>query len=63
MGFLASRQDYALTGLRQAAVVGSVLASFCVEDFGTERVQEVTLDELWSRYEAIREMVTFGAAG
>jgi hypothetical protein len=63
MGWLARSEDYGLESLREAAVIGSVLASFCVEDFGPRRLEDVTLDDVWVRYEAIREMVRFDPPG
>ena len=40
--------------LRRAMTYGSVLASFNVEEFGTERVQKLTRDEIEARYEEFR---------
>jgi hypothetical protein len=37
---------------------GSVLASFNVEEFGTERVQRLTREEVEERYEQFRRMTT-----
>ena len=42
--------------LRRAMTYGSVLASFNVEEFGTERVQRLTTDEIHRRFEDFREM-------
>jgi sugar/nucleoside kinase (ribokinase family) len=42
--------------LRRAMTYGSVLASFNVEEFGTERVQRLTADEINRRFEDFREM-------
>jgi len=47
--------------LRCAAVYGSVLASFTVEDFGTERLQRLTDEEIAERFEEFREMTVFEA--
>jgi cytidine kinase len=47
--------------LRCAAVYGSVLASFTVEDFGTERLQRLTDREIADRFEEFREMTVFEA--
>jgi sugar/nucleoside kinase (ribokinase family) len=47
--------------LRCAAVYGSVLASFTVEDFGTERLQELTEREIAERFEEFRQMTVFEA--
>lgn len=52
-GYLDSHADGDLTDdecLRRAAVYGSVLASFNIEDFGSERVQRLTHEEVESRF-------------
>ena len=46
--------------LRRAMGFGTVLASFNVEEFGTERVARLTRDEVDSRMEALRSMTDFG---
>jgi hypothetical protein len=38
---------------------GTVLSSFNVEDFGTERVAKLTREEIDERLEALREMTHF----
>jgi len=64
LGYLDSRRaagdsvlDHAV--LRQAMVYGSVLASFNVEDFGTERVQALTRDEIEERLRDFRQITHF----
>ena len=47
--------------LRRAMTYGSVLASFNVEEFGTERVQRLTRDEIDARFEEFREMTALEA--
>ena len=47
--------------LRRAMGYGTVLASFNVEEFGTERVVRLGRDEIDSRYEALRTMTQFEA--
>ncbi len=52
-GYLDNHADGELTDdecLRRAAVYGSVLASFNIEDFGSERVQRLTHEEIESRF-------------
>jgi sugar/nucleoside kinase (ribokinase family) len=44
--------------LRRAMVYGATLASFNVEEFGTERVQRLTRDEIDERFEEFRQMTT-----
>jgi sugar/nucleoside kinase (ribokinase family) len=64
LGYLDSRRaagDSVLDGavLRQAMAYGSVLASFNVEDFGTERVQSLTRDEIDERLREFRRSTMF----
>jgi len=47
--------------LRRAMGYGTVLASFNVEEFGTERVRRLSREEIDSRFEALRSMTQFGA--
>ena len=44
--------------LRRAMVYGATLASFNVEEFGTERVRRLTRDEIDERFEEFRSMTT-----
>jgi sugar/nucleoside kinase (ribokinase family) len=48
--------------LRRAMVYGATLASFNVEEFGTERVRRLTRDEVDERFEEFRQMTTLEAA-
>jgi sugar/nucleoside kinase (ribokinase family) len=45
--------------LRRAMAYGSVLASFNVEDFGTERVQRLTREEIEERLRAFKRLTHF----
>lgn len=59
LGYLARRGDISEAGLRKAIVHGSVLASFCVEGFGLDRLKEVTLKEVEERYLEFRKIMKF----
>ena len=50
MGFLARTGEITPSTLRQAMVVGSIMASFCVAGFGLERLAQVTLEDVKTRY-------------
>ncbi len=59
LGYLASRGPESLQDqaeLRRAMTYGSVLASFNVEDFGTERIARLTREEIDTRYSELRRM-------
>jgi sugar/nucleoside kinase (ribokinase family) len=59
LGYLASQEgDPDEPGLRRAMTYGSVLASFNVEEFGTERVRRLTRDEIDERFEQFRRMTS-----
>jgi cytidine kinase len=60
-GFLDSltEREFPENALRCAAVCGSVMASFCVEDFGGERLQRLTRPEIAERFEEFEQMTTF----
>ncbi len=62
-GFLDSLPDSDFTEdeLRCAAVYGSVMASFVVEDFGCERLQRLTHREIAKRFKEFKQMTVFEA--
>ena len=45
--------------MKSAIIVGSALASFTVEKFGTDRLQEVSKQELNQRIKTFHELTTF----
>ena len=45
--------------LRRAVIFGSVMGSFCVEDFGTRRIERLTFDEILNRYRQIKALTEF----
>jgi sugar/nucleoside kinase (ribokinase family) len=49
--------------LRRAMGYGTVLASFNVEEFGTERVSRLTREEIDSRFDQLRAMTSFETVG
>ena len=61
VGFIARHIDRPLTDpvLRQAMAYGTALASFSVEEFGTERVERLTAAEVDARVEELRRITQF----
>ena len=59
MGYLASQETLDDAAMRRAMIFGSVMASFNVEEFGTERVQRLTHDEINERFRAFKQMTHF----
>jgi sugar/nucleoside kinase (ribokinase family) len=62
MGHLAKTRDISFDNLKTAIIVGSALASFCVEKFGTERLREITRSEIDTRIREFVQLVNFDIA-
>ncbi len=59
MGYIAAQKDINDDTLRRACVYGSVMASFNVEKFGTERVDELDYPEINQRFKDFKRMTHF----
>jgi sugar/nucleoside kinase (ribokinase family) len=62
LGYLSSQRDGAAEDqgeLRRAMTYGSVLGSYCVEEFGTERIQRLTREEIDERFTDFKRMTAF----
>jgi sugar/nucleoside kinase (ribokinase family) len=55
----AGRSPLDPEGLRQAMAYGSVLASFSVEDFGTERISQLTMGDIVQRLHDLKQITHF----
>ena len=58
-GFLAQTENITFENMKKAVVYGSTLASFCVEKFGTERLESLKPDEVRSRLMAFKALTQF----
>ncbi|WP_425076309.1 PfkB family carbohydrate kinase [Psychroserpens sp. S379A] len=58
-GYLASTEDYSFENMKNAVIYGSNLASFCVEKFGTERMKNLTKDEIDYRLKEFKQLTQF----
>jgi sugar/nucleoside kinase (ribokinase family) len=61
MGFLASAPDTDLETLKRAALMGTVMASFTVEHFGTGGLETLTDNALHGRLAAMHELIHVAA--
>ena len=59
MGYLASQRNLDEAALRRAMIFGSVMASFNVEEFGTERVRRLTHEEINQRFHEFKRFTHF----
>ena len=58
-GFLAKSGDISFENMKKALIYGSCLASFTVEKFGTERLAELTGDEVKKRLHQFKQLTQF----
>ncbi|MFY0603909.1 MAG: bifunctional hydroxymethylpyrimidine kinase/phosphomethylpyrimidine kinase [Flavobacteriaceae bacterium] len=58
-GYLAKTQDISFENMKNAIIYGSNLASFCVEKFGTLRMEDLKGDEVQERLKAFKELTQF----
>jgi hypothetical protein len=59
IGHLARTKDISFANMKTGIIVGSAMASFCVEKFGTERLKEITKEDIDKRLHQFRELVNF----
>jgi sugar/nucleoside kinase (ribokinase family) len=57
LGYLAWIDRKDVTALKHATLVGSVMASFTVEQFSTERLEQITQDEVRNRLALFSDMI------
>ena len=55
-GYLASQKELTPGSFRRAMFYGSVMGSFAVERFGTERLEKLSRQEIDARFESFREL-------
>ena len=58
-GYLAKTRNISFENMKNAIVYGSNLASFCVEKFGTERMEGLSNEEIEIRLQAFKELTQF----
>ncbi|QXP64413.1 MULTISPECIES: PfkB family carbohydrate kinase [unclassified Polaribacter] len=58
-GYLAKTEDISFNNMKNAIIYGSNLASFCVEKFGTERMEVLTAEEVKKRLQAFKDLTQF----
>jgi len=58
-GYLSKTRNYSFENMKNAVVNGSALASFCVEKFGTERLLNLSRDEVFKRIHQFKSLTQF----
>lgn len=59
VGYLAKTRNYSFANMKNAVVMGSALASFCVEKFGPERLIDLSEKEMRQRMHQFKSLTQF----
>ena len=62
IGHLAKTNNISFENMKTAIIVGSAMASFCVEKFGTERLKEISTKDINTRVSEFVQLVNFDIA-
>lgn len=62
IGHIARTKDISFANMKTAIIVGSAMASFCVEKFGTQRLQEISQGDIEERIREFVQLVNFDIA-
>ena len=62
IGHLAKTEDISFENMKTAIIVGSAMASFCVEKFGVQRLKEITKRDIDARLQEFVQLVNFDIA-
>ncbi len=59
IGYLAKTDDISFDNMKRAIVHGSAMASYCVEKFGTERILNLTQEDINTRVNQFKDLAFF----
>ena len=62
VGHLCATQDFSFENMKRAVIKGSAMASFCVEKFGTQRLEGLADQEVEKRIQEFIDLVQFDIA-
>lgn len=59
IGHLAKTGDISFENMKRGIIVGSAMASFCVEKFGATRLKEINREDIIGRIQQFKDLVSF----
>src|SRR5215212_1334097 len=59
IGHLAKTGDISFENMKRGIIVGSAMASFCVEKFGATRLKEISHKDITDRIQQFKDLVSF----
>ena len=61
VGYLAASEDFSVENVRRAAIIGALMASFCVEGYSVERIRHIDAAAIRERFAAFSALTRFDA--
>lgn len=59
IGYIAMKNDISFETMKKGVIMGSVMASYCVEEFGPERLKKVNMDDIDARLVQFEALASF----
>jgi sugar/nucleoside kinase (ribokinase family) len=59
IGYLEKTNDISFENMKRAVIHGSAMASFCVEKFGTQKLEELSNEDVETRLKQFINLVQF----
>jgi sugar/nucleoside kinase (ribokinase family) len=59
IGHIASTKDTSFENMKKAIIIGSAMASFCVEKFGPEQLTSIKAEDINARLEVFKHLAAF----
>lgn len=59
IGHIARTKDTSFENMKSAIIIGSAMASFCVEKFGTQRLKELKREDIDNRIQQFKDLTKF----
>lgn len=62
IGYIAKTRDVSFDNMKTGIIVGSAMASYCVEKFGPQKLKEITREDIDTRIQQFVDLVNFDIA-
>lgn len=62
IGHIAKTKDTSFENMKTAIIIGSAMASYCVEKFGTQKLTEITANDIQNRIDEFVKLASFDVA-
>jgi sugar/nucleoside kinase (ribokinase family) len=59
IGYIANQNNTDINTIKEAVIYGNVMGAFAVEDFGVQKLLDITKEDIYERYRAYQDMIKF----